>query len=146
MATYKITFNAELSESDLRAMNKYFYDTMNDMGIEDVWGLELEEIHEPTLEELIGKTWLHISDVTACFEVCKSKADVERVIELAPTHFGHFEVCFNDEDEYFTITNTFYERDEACEEEYDFDYPEDWEYDIDEDRSELPWDYGKHFD
>jgi hypothetical protein len=43
--TYKITFNAELSEEDVRAMKKYFYDTMNEsMEISDVWGLELEAI------------------------------------------------------------------------------------------------------
>lgn len=45
MATYKITFNAELSEDDLRAMNKCFYDAMNEsMGIEAVWGLKLEKV------------------------------------------------------------------------------------------------------
>jgi hypothetical protein len=42
--TYKITFRAELSEEDVRAMNKYFFDTMNEsMQIAPVWGLELEE-------------------------------------------------------------------------------------------------------
>ena len=45
MKTYKITFNAELSEEDVRAMKKYFYDTMNEsMEILNVWGLELEAI------------------------------------------------------------------------------------------------------
>ena len=45
MATYKITFNAELSDSDLRAMNKCFYDAMNEaMGIMEVWGLKLEKV------------------------------------------------------------------------------------------------------
>lgn len=47
MATYKITFNAELSDSDLRAMNKCFYDVMNEaMDITEVWGLKLEEVEE----------------------------------------------------------------------------------------------------
>jgi hypothetical protein len=45
--TYKITFNAELTEDDVRAMNKYFYDTMNEsMGIYELWGLQLEEVKE----------------------------------------------------------------------------------------------------
>lgn len=45
MASYKITFNAELSESDVRAMNKCFYDAMNEaMGIHEIWGLKLEEL------------------------------------------------------------------------------------------------------
>lgn len=52
MATYKITFNAELSEADLRAMNKCFYDAMNEaMGIEEVWGLKLEKV-EDTADEV----------------------------------------------------------------------------------------------
>ena len=47
MATYKITFNAELSEDDVRAMNKCFYDAMNEaMGIEEVWGLKLEKVED----------------------------------------------------------------------------------------------------
>jgi hypothetical protein len=47
VATYKITFNAELSEIDLRAMNKCFYDAMNEaMGIEEVWGLKLEKVED----------------------------------------------------------------------------------------------------
>ena len=33
MATYKITFNAELSKDDVRAMNKCFYDAMSNGGI-----------------------------------------------------------------------------------------------------------------
>jgi hypothetical protein len=45
--TYKITFRAELSEEDVRAMNKYFFDTMNEsMQIAPAWGLELEEEDE----------------------------------------------------------------------------------------------------
>ena len=45
MATYKITFEAELSEDDVRAMNKCFYDAMNEsMGIEELWGLKLEKV------------------------------------------------------------------------------------------------------
>jgi hypothetical protein len=42
---YQITFNAELSEEDVRAMNKCFYDAMNEaMNISEVWGLKLEEV------------------------------------------------------------------------------------------------------
>lgn len=43
--TYKITFEAELTEDDVRAMNKCFYDAMNEsMNISEVWGLKLEEL------------------------------------------------------------------------------------------------------
>ena len=41
---YKITFNAELTEEDVRALKKYFYETMNEcMEIDEVWGLKLED-------------------------------------------------------------------------------------------------------
>jgi hypothetical protein len=46
---YKITFNAVFTEDDVRAMNKYFYDTMNEsMEIEEVWGLEIKEAETDT--------------------------------------------------------------------------------------------------
>lgn len=52
MATYKITFKAELSEDDVRAMNKCFYDAMNEaMGIEEVWGLKLEKVEDTEDED-----------------------------------------------------------------------------------------------
>ena len=52
MSTYKITFKAELSESDVRAMNKCFYDAMNEaMGIEEVWGLKLEKVEDEKDED-----------------------------------------------------------------------------------------------
>ena len=41
--TYQITFKANLTEDDVRAMNKYFYETMGEyMQIEEIWDLELE--------------------------------------------------------------------------------------------------------
>ena len=47
MKTYQITFRAELSEEDCRAMQKYFYDTMSEsMGISVVYGLEMEEVED----------------------------------------------------------------------------------------------------
>lgn len=43
--TYKITFKAELNEDDLNAMQSCFYQAMNEaMEIEEVWGLEIEEV------------------------------------------------------------------------------------------------------
>lgn len=42
--TYTITFKAELTEEDLRVMNKGFYDAMNEaLDIYDVWGLDIVE-------------------------------------------------------------------------------------------------------
>ena len=41
---YKITFNAELTEDDVRAMKKCFYDIMNEaMDIYDLADLELKQ-------------------------------------------------------------------------------------------------------
>lgn len=41
---YKITFNAKLTADDVRAMNKCFYDTMNEvMDIYDLADLELRQ-------------------------------------------------------------------------------------------------------
>ena len=45
--TYQITFKADLTEDDVRAMNKCFYDAMNEaMSISEIWGLKLEEVKE----------------------------------------------------------------------------------------------------
>ena len=47
MTTYKITFEANLTEDDVRAMQKCFYDAMNEsMNICDLWGLKLEKVEE----------------------------------------------------------------------------------------------------
>ena len=42
---YRITFMADLTEDDVRAMEKCFYDAMQEaMEIEPCWGLQLEEV------------------------------------------------------------------------------------------------------
>lgn len=139
---YQITFKAELTENDVRAMKKCFYDAMLEaMEISPVWDLKLEPTEDPDtdsepefkeyvpdLEDLLKLPMRHILDVTRCFEACKSKQDVLRVLELAPNMFGEWLVEFDDEYKIFTITNTYYDDDEGeLEEEYCYDYPEDWE-------------------
>ena len=43
--TYKITFMAELTEDDVKAMKGCFYQAMNEsMDIYDLWGLTVDEI------------------------------------------------------------------------------------------------------
>ena len=45
--TYRITFMADLTEDDVRAMKKCFYDAMlESMEISPVWNLKLEEIKD----------------------------------------------------------------------------------------------------
>jgi hypothetical protein len=147
--TYRITFMADLTEDDVRALKKCFYDAMQEaMEIGPCWELQLEEIkdepepevtdlpawnlkkYEPSLEELLKLPMRHIRDVEKCFEFCKSKQDVLRVLELTPNMFGEWTVEFYDEYKTFTILNTYFDDDEGeFEEEYYYDYPEDWDYD-----------------
>lgn len=43
--TYMVTFMADLTEDDVRAMKKCFYDAMSEaMDIDQVWELQLEEV------------------------------------------------------------------------------------------------------
>ena len=148
---YRITFMADLTEDDVRAMKKCFYDAMlESMQISPVWNLKLEEIkdepepnpeatdlpdwhfkkYEPTLEELLMIPLRHICDVKKCFEACKSKLDVQKVLQAVPNMFGEWLVEFDDECKIFTIINTYFDDDEGeVEEEYCYDYSEDWDFD-----------------
>lgn len=137
--TYQITFKADLSEDDVRAMKKCFYDAMlESMEISPVWDLKLEpaedpdlpepEEYQPTLEERFKQPMTHINDIKACFELCKSRADVETVISKIPAGFGTFVPNFWDT--LFSITNIYFDGqlNEEYEEDWDFDYPDDWEF------------------
>jgi hypothetical protein len=54
--------------------------------------------------------------------------------------FGEWEVEFDDEYDTFTIVNTYFDDDEGeLEEEYIYDYPEDWDYEV-EDTLDMSWD------
>lgn len=158
--TYRITFMADLTEDDVRAMKKCFYDAMQEaMEIGPCWELQLEEIkdepepnpeatdlpawnlkkYEPTLEELLMIPLRHIRDVEQCFELCKSKLDVQKVLQAVPNMFGEWQVEFDDEYKSFTVINTYFDDDEGeIEEEYYYDYPEDWDFDEEWDFNEEP--------
>ena len=87
----------------------------------------LKKIKEPSLDELLDTHPMkHFADVTKCFEACKSKSDIAKVIKVAPPMFGTFWAEY--EDNSFTIVNRFFDDELACdwEEEYWYDYPEDW--------------------
>lgn len=161
--TYRITFTADLTEDDVRAMKKCFYDAMSEaMEINQVWGLQLEEVkfegepnpeatdlpawnlkkYEPDFEDLLKLPMRHINDVKTCFAACKSKEDVKRVLGCIPNMFGEWEVEFDDEYDTFTIVNTYFDDDEGeLEEEYVYDYPDDWDYEVEDDPLDMPWDY-----
>lgn len=140
--TYQITFMADLTEDDVRAMKKCFYDAMlESMQISPVWNLKLEPTEDPDiesesefkeyipdLEDLLKLPMRHIQNVKDCLEACKSKSDVLKVLELTPDMFGEWTVEFDAEYKIFTVINTYYDDDEGeLEEEYCYNYPEDWE-------------------
>lgn len=144
--TYRITFMADLTEDDVRAMQKCFYDAMQEaMEIGPCWELKLEEVkfegepnpdncevpgkYQPSLDELLMIPMDHIQKVKDCFAACTSKEDVFKVIRLAPNMFGRLDVDFDDESAGFTIVNTYTdEENDFQEEHYWFDYPGAWEY------------------
>lgn len=137
---FEINFKADLTPEKKELLELHFADTLKLMGIEPenltitlrekpeplpAWNIKK---YEPSFEELLMMPMRHIEDIKRCFEACKSKQDVLRVLELAPNMFGEWLVEFDDEYKTFTIINTYYDDDEGeLEEEYCYDYPEDWE-------------------
>ena len=89
------------------------------------WNIKKQE--EPSLEELLAGPLRHIENVKKCFEACKSKSDIAKVIKAIPGYFGTWWAEYDDYS--FTIVNRFFDDDigEYYEEEYWYDYPEDWE-------------------
>ena len=77
---------------------------------------------EDKLKELLSKPMEHIRDVRECFNYCKDRNDVEKVIKMIPNCFGSFEVEYGDDEETFTIVNYYEENgvDECEEAEYEF--------------------------
>ena len=88
--------------------------------------------YEPSLDELLTMPMRHIDAVQKCFEACRSKSDIAKVIKAAPAYLGTFWAEYDDYS--ITIVNGFFGDDigEYYEEEYWYDYPEDWE-EVDED-------------
>lgn len=126
--TYNITFTGELSDEQKEVLS--------------AWGIKFEAAiekpeqlpdwnikkYEPSLEELLATLPMrHIEDVKKCFEVCKSKSDIAKVIKTVPGYFGTWWAEYDGS--YFTIVNRFFDDDigDYYEEEYWYDYPEDWE-------------------
>ena len=126
--TYQITFKAELTEDDFRAMNKYFYDTMNDsMEINNVWDLEMKEIDgEDTDNEIpdikeAQKYTMHIDDVVDGLYACKTIDEVEDFLDTIPRKFGEWWV--DEVDGYYEVTNEWWDEqyEELNSRTYDLD-------------------------
>lgn len=53
---YEVTFKAEMTLDDVRAMKKCFADAMNEaMLIPDVWDVDIHELNDKTGDELTNK-------------------------------------------------------------------------------------------
>ncbi len=117
----------ELRET-IKKANKLLQKLDQDKAIREVlpeWNIKKK--YEPSLEELLTMPMRHIEDVKKCFEACKSKSDIAKVIKAAPAYLGTFWAEYDDYS--ITIVNRFLDDDigEYYEEEYWYDYPEDWE-------------------
>lgn len=136
---YEISFKADLTPEKLELLELHLEDTLKLMGLdpEDL-SITLREkpdpipaiscvAYEPSLEELLTVPLRHTEDLKKCFEACKSKADVKKVISLAPSYLGPFEVDFDDDYRSFSVYNYYEDDDGDYEEEYMYDYPVDWE-------------------
>ena len=83
----------------------------------------------------------HINDCWVAIREAKTIEEVENLFEQFPRWSGDWEVII--EDGQYVVYNTYF--DEQCD-SFDTDC-ETLDIEVEEDdRSELPWDYGKHFE
>lgn len=131
MKTYTITFKANLTEEDVKAMKSCFYDAMNEsMEIMEVWGLELKEEtgfdEEPdnnSIEDL-HKYTMHIDDVEDGLYACKTISEVRDFLDSIPRKFGEWYVDIVmglDGKAYYEVTNDYYEYGELQVKTYDLE-------------------------
>lgn len=131
MKTYTITFKANLTEEDVKAMKSCFYDAMNEsMEIMEVWGLELKEEtgfdEEPdnnSIEDL-HKYTMHIDDVEDGLYACETISEVRDFLDSIPRKFGEWYVDIVmglDGKAYYEVTNDYYEYGELQVKTYDLE-------------------------
>ncbi len=137
---YEISFKADLTPEKKEFLELHLEDTLKLLGLEpEALSISLREQpdplpawevkkYEPSLEELLNTLPMrHIEDVKKCFEACKSRSDIAKVIKAAPAYLGTFWAEYDEHS--YIIVNRFFDDDigEDYEEEYWYDYPEDWE-------------------
>jgi hypothetical protein len=85
----------------------------------------------------------HINDCWAAIREAKTIEEVKNLFEQFPRWSGDWDVVI--EDEHYVVYNTYFD---PQYDEFDTDFELlDIEVEEDEDdRSELPWDYSKHFE
>ena len=138
---FEINFKADLTPEQKELLDRHLENTLKLMGIKpEALTITLREKPDPlpawevkkyeqSLEELLTMPMRYIEDVKKCFEACKSKSDIAKVIKTVPGYFGTWWAEYDGS--YFTIVNRFFDDDigDYYEEEYWYDYPEDWEED-----------------
>lgn len=83
----------------------------------------------------------HIKDCWTLIRHEKTIEGVKKVLEELPRWSGDWEVII--EDGQYVVVNSYY--DAQCD-NWETDYETlDIEVETEDDRSELPWDFGKHF-
>ena len=110
--TYTITFKAELTEDDLRAMNKCFFDTMNEaMDIHELWGLEIKEDKVPDIKEA-QKYAMCWEDVVDGLYACETIGEVKEFLNTIPRKFGEWWVDTVGEgaDAHYEVTNEWWDE------------------------------------
>lgn len=110
--TYTITFKAELTEDDIKAMNKCFFDAMNEaMDIHKLWGLEIKEDKIPDIKEA-QKYTMHWEDVVDRLYACETISEVKEFLDTIPRKFGEWwvDTVGEGEDAYYEVTNEWWDE------------------------------------
>jgi hypothetical protein len=121
--TYTITFKAELTKDDIRAMNKCFFDAMNEaMDIHELWGLE---ITEDKFKAEPDNGFYHIHDCVDALMNCETIDEVNSLLDSFPRKFGEWwvDVVGEGEDAYYEVTNEYWDEqyEELCSNQYQLD-------------------------
>ena len=120
--TYQITFKAELTEDDVKAMKGCFYQAMNEsMEISEVWGLEIKEDKEDDFLEP-NNGFYHIHDCVDALMNCEIIEEVYALFDTFPRKFGEWwvDVVGEGEDAYYEVTNEYWDEqyEELCSNQY----------------------------
>ena len=120
--TYQITFKAELTEDDVKAMNKCFFDAMNEaMDIHELWGLEIKEDKEDDFLEP-NNGFYHIHDCVDALMACETIEEVHALLGNFPSKFGEWwvDTVGEGEDAYYEVTNEWWDsmNEELCSNTY----------------------------
>ena len=110
--TYTITFKAELTEDDVKAMNKCFFDAMNEaMDIHELWGLEIKEDKIPDIKEA-QKYTMHWEDIVDGLYACDTIDEVKEFLNTIPRKFGEWwvDTVGEGEDAYYEVTNVWWDE------------------------------------